>query len=101
MPQKGKEKALLWLTEGKYLALSEDSMETTVMTTEQFENCLGSSRYRICHQTMETNFAQSSCLATLFFHSAITALTVCDTQRVLLRSPEKATNLGYGIWLLS
>ena len=33
------------------------------------------------------------------FHSAITALTVCDTQNVLLPSPEKATNLGYGIWL--
>ena len=41
MPQKGQEEALQWLTEGKYLAISEDSMETTVMTTEQSGNCLG------------------------------------------------------------
>ena len=55
MPQKGQEEALQWLTERKYLAVPEHF------------NCLGSSRYGICHQTIETNFAQSSSLDTLFF----------------------------------
>ena len=101
MPQPDPKEAIQWSVEGQYLAISEDSMESTVLTKEQFDNCLGSSTYRICHQTMETHLSQSSCLATLFFHSAVTALTVCETEKVLLPSPEKARNLGYGIWLLT
>ena len=90
-----------WSVEGQYLAISEDSMESTVLTKEQFDKCHGSSTYRICHLTMETHLSQSSCLATLFFHSAVTAFTVCETEKVLLPSPEKVRNLGYGIWLLT
>ena len=30
----------------------------------------------------------------------MTALTVCDTEKVMLPTPEQATNLGYGIWLI-
>ena len=65
MPQADPTEAIKWVTEGSYLAISEDSMETTVLTEEQYANCLGSSTYRICHQTMETHLGQSSCLATL------------------------------------
>ena len=101
MPQADPTEAIKWVTEGSYLAISEDSMETTVLTEEQYANCLGSSTYRICHQTMETHLGQSSCLATLYFHSTMTALTVCETEKVLLPTPEKATNLGYGIWLIT
>ena len=101
MPQPDPKEALQWSVEGQYLAISEDSMESTVLTKEQFDNYLGSSTYRICHQTMETHLSQSSCLATLFFYSAVTALTVCETEKLLLPSPEKARNLGYGIWLLT
>ena len=101
MPQPDPKEGIQWSVEGQYFAISEDSMESTVLTKEQFDNCLGSSTYRICHQTMEAHLSQSSCLATLFFHSAVTALTVCKTEKVLLPSPEKARNLGYGIWLLT
>ena len=76
-------------------------METTVLSESQYANCLGSSRYRICHETMETHLASSSCLATLYFHNTITALTICDTEKILLPSPEKATNLGFCIWLIT
>ena len=31
----------------------------------------------------------------------MTALTVCETEKRLLPTPEKATNLGYGIWLIT
>ena len=101
MPQADPTEAIKWVTEGSYPAILEDSMETTVLTEEQYANCLGTSTYRICHQTMETHLGQSSCLATLYFHSTMTALTVCETEKILLPTPEKATNLGYGIWLIA
>ena len=101
MPQKDSVDALQWVFEGEYLAISEGQMETTVLTTSQYDNCLGSPRYRICHETRETHLGFSSCLATLKFHQAITALKVCDTEKVVLPRPERAQNLGYGIWLLT
>ena len=61
--------ALQWLTEGPYLAISEDSMESTTLTEEQFNNCLGSSKCQICTQTMATQLAQPLCLATLFLQT--------------------------------
>ena len=39
---------------------------------------------------------QSFCLATRYFPSSI---TVSDTRRTTLPTPEKATNLEYGLWL--
>ena len=101
MPQQQTSDALQWVTEGQFLAISEDSMETTVLSKDQFNNCLGSSRYKICHETLETHLGQSSCLATLYFHTTITAFTVCDTEVITLPTPEKAKNLGYGIWLIT
>ena len=101
MPQKDSVDALQWVIEGEYLAISEGQMETTVLTKAQYDNCLGSPRYRICHETMETHLGFSSCLATLKFHHAITALKICDTEKVVLPNPERAQNRGYGIWLLT
>ena len=101
MPQVDPTEAIKWVTEGPYLAISEDFMETTVLTEDQYANCLGTLAYRICHQTIETHSGQSSCLATLYFHSTMTALTVCETEKLLLPTPERATNLGYGIWLIT
>ena len=101
MPAKDPGVALQWKIEGPYLAISENTMESTVLSFEQFEECLGSARYKICHKTMETHLGQSSCLATLYFHNAIAALQVCEPEQISLPTPEKATNLGYGIWLLT
>ena len=83
-----------------HLASSEDSMETTVLT-EKYSKCLGTSIYRIGHPTMETYLGQSLYLATFCLHSEITALTVRETENILLPAPEIATNLGYGIWLIT
>ena len=101
MFQKNSVDPLQWVIEGEYLAISEGQMETTVLTRAQYDNCLGSPRYQICHETMETHFEFSLCLATLKFHHAITALKVCDTEKVVLPNPERAQNLGYGNWLLT
>ena len=55
MPQADPTEAIKWVTEGPYLAISEDSMETTILTEDHYANCLETSTYRICHQTMETH----------------------------------------------
>ena len=96
-PEKDPGVALQWKIEGPYLAISENTMESTVLSFEQFEECLGSARYKICHKTMETHLGQSSCLVTPYFHNAIAALQVCEPEQISLPTPEKATNLGYGI----
>ena len=101
MPQPDPSEALEWVIEGSYLAISQDSMETTTLTQTQLDNCIGSSTYRICHETMETHLSQSSCLATLYYQDPIVALAVCETRKILLPIPEKATNLGFGIWLIT
>ena len=101
MPQKDSVDALQWVIEGEYLAISGGQMETTVLTRSQYDNCLGSLRYRICHERRETHLGFSSCLATLKFHHALTALNICDIEKVVLPIPERAQNLGYGIWLLT
>ena len=101
MPQHDPSEALEWVIEGPYLAISQDSMETTTLTQKQLDNCTGSSTYRICHETMETHLVQTSCLATLYYQEPIVALAVCETRKILLPIPEKATNLGFGIWLIT
>ena len=92
--------ALTWNIEAPYLALSEDHMESSVLSAEQFEHCLGSSRYRICSESVPTEMGHSSCLATLYSSTASEALAVCDTTIVQLPAIEQATKLGYGIWLI-
>ena len=49
MQQKGTGSAIRWKIESPYLAVSEDSMETAVLSKDQLEKCLGSSSCRICH----------------------------------------------------
>ena len=101
MPQLDATDAIRWGIEGRYLAILDGLMETRVLTEKQNSKYLVTTSYRICHQTMETQLGQSLCLATLFFLSATTALTVCETEKILLPTPEKATDLGYGIWFIT
>ena len=92
--------ALTWNVEAPYLALSEDHMESSVLSAEQFEHCLVSSRYRICSESVPLEKGHSSCLATLYSSTASEALAVYDTTIVQLSAIEQATILGYGIWLI-
>ena len=70
--------ALTWNIEAPYLTLSEDHLESSVLSAEHFEHCLGSSRYGICLKSVPTEMGHSSCLATLFSSTASEALVVCD-----------------------
>ena len=99
LPQLDEEASIKWDVEAEFLAVSEDLMETSLVTRDQVDKCIGSSKYRICHETLATENKDSSCLATLFFGIIMDALEVCDTVPVPLPLKVKATNLGYGIWL--
>ena len=101
MPQQDPKEDVQLIIEGPYLTISQYSMESTTLTQQQPDNCLGSSTYRICRETMETHLAQSSCLATLYFYTPVVALSVRQTEKVLLPTPETARNLGYGFWLIT
>ena len=93
--------ALTWNIEHPYLALSENKLESSGLSEEQFDHCLGSSKYRICSEAFPTQIGHPSCIATLYFFSPIDALAVCETTAITLPSIEQATNLGFGIWLLT
>ena len=95
------ESALMWDIEVPFLAISENLMESSPLSASQVDRCLGSSRYRICSETIPTEIGHSSCLATLYFESPMEALSVCDTKIINLPTIEQATNLGFGIWLIT
>ena len=71
-----------------------------MLSKDQLGKCLGSSNYRICHETFPTELAHSSCLATLFFGTNKDALVTFLTKNVVLPVIEAAENLGYGIWVI-
>ena len=93
--------ALTWNIEALYLSLSENKLESSVLSEAQFEHCLGSSKYRICSEVFPTQIGHHSCIATLYFFSPIDALAVCETTAITLPSIEQATNLGFGTWLVT
>ena len=59
--------ALTWNIEAPYLALSENKLEPSVLSEEQFEHCFASPKYRICSETFPKQIGHHSCIATLYF----------------------------------
>ena len=101
LPQMNEDMAIKWNVEAEYLAVSENLRETSLVTRDQLDKCIGSSKYRICLETLATENKDSSCFATLYFANIMDALEVCDTDPVPLPLKVKATKLGYGIWLIT
>ena len=97
MPQIDEVDALQWDIQAEYLAVSEDGRE---ITHRQLENCIGSAKYRICHEGIATEGVQSSCLSLLFFGNLIRAMKVCDVKPIVLPVTDQVINLRYGIWLI-
>ena len=74
MPQPERDIALQWKTEAPFLANSEDEMESTPVTKDQLDNCIGSSRYQICHENVATQMRHASSLSILYFKGTIGAI---------------------------
>ena len=92
--------AVTWNIEAPYLAVSANKLESSVLSVEQYEHCVGSSKYRICSEAFSTQIGHPSCIATFYFFSPIDVLAVCETNAITLPSIEQATNLGFSIWLI-
>ena len=101
MPQVDDVEAVQWEIESEYLAVSEDGRETALISRNQLDMCIGSSRYSICHEGLATEGVQSSCLSLLFFGNLVQAMKVCDVKPVTLPIKERAVSLRYGIWLIT
>ena len=93
--------ALTWNIEAPYLPLSESELESSVLSEEQFEHCVGSPKYRICSEAFSTQLGHPSCIATLYFFSPIDALAVCETTAFTSTSIEQAMNFDFGMWLIT
>ena len=59
--------ALTWNIKAPNLALSENKLESSVLSEEQFEHCLGSSKFRICSEALPMQIGHPSCIATLYY----------------------------------
>ena len=76
-------------------------METLLVTRDQLDHSIDSSKNRICHETLATENKNSSGLATLELDTNMDALEVCHTVPVALLLTFKTTSLGFGIWLIT
>ena len=101
MPQLEPTLAMKWKTETQFLAISEDNLETALLTEYDLANCIGSATYQICHRSIATERGHGSCLATLFFKGSLESIQECETEVIELPAVEKAENLGYGVWLVT
>ena len=94
MPQTEPRMAIKWVIEDPYLAISEDQMESMTISQAQYESCLGSSRYKICHEHLASQANHPSCLATLFLSSSLKAAETCNTG---ILPPDTSTGRLLGI----
>ena len=101
MPQDEPRTAIKWVIESPYLAISEDEMESITLSQTHFESCIGSSKYRVCHEPLASQANHPSCLATLFLNTSLKAAETCDTEVVFLPTQVQAENSGYGFWLIT
>ena len=74
LPQSDDDMTIKWNVEAEYLAVLENLMETSLVTRDQLDKYLGSSNYRICHETLATVIKDSSCLATFYIGNILDAL---------------------------
>ena len=86
---------------GSRILGSIGKLETSLVTRDQLDKCIGSSKYGIFHEILGTGNKDSSCLATFYFRNIMDVLEVFHTVPVPLPLKVKETNLGYGIWLIT
>ena len=61
----------MWDLSAPFLAISDDDCQTATLSSAQLEQCIGSSRYSICHEVLATAERDSSCLSMLFFENLL------------------------------
>ena len=101
MPDGQTGRAYIFRLETKYIGISSDYKEVALLTDDELDSCIGSSRYAVCSKAIPTETSKSSCLATLYYHDDETlALRNCQVDLVDLPLTEQAINLGFGRWMI-
>ena len=102
MPDGNTGKALVWRLESKYMAISQKSEEVAYLNDDDLANCVGSQKYAICTKAIPTETNRDSCLPTLLYKDdELLALQRCQLDVIELPLTEKASNLGFGRWLIT
>ncbi len=94
--------ALIYRLETPYIAIAEDTSSCTApLTKEDLESCVGSRNFAICLNHFAISANPTSCVANLKLGNLNRARSTCKVQSIPLPSPEQATNLGRGKWLIT
>ena len=98
MPEPELTLAMKWKTETQFLAISEDNLETALLTDYDLANCIGSAFYQICQRSIATERGHGSCLATLFFKGSLESIQKFESEVIELPATEnqKTLALGFG-----
>ena len=78
------------------MAVSEYLRDTSLLTRDQMDKCIGSIKFSICHETLATQRIDSSSLSTLYLGNILDAMEVCDTEPFPLPLKDKSTDKGHG-----
>ena len=89
--------AIKWNVEAEYLAVSENVMETLLVTRGRLNKMYWFKQV----SKMPWNFSNSKWRLGMSRNTIMDALEVCDTVPVALPLKVKATNLEYGMWLIT
>ena len=101
MPDGETGRAHIFRLETKYIGISSDYKEVALLTDDELDSCIGSSRYAVCSKAIPTETSKSSCLATLYYHDdEKLALRNCQVGLADLPFTEQAINLGFGRWMI-
>ena len=90
----------MWDLSAPFLAVSDDGRQTATVSSSQLPQCIGSSRYSICHEGLATAEPDSSCLSMLFFENLLHAMNSCSVKPHVLPIKARALNIKYGKWLI-
>ena len=89
----------MWDLSAPFLTVSDDGRQTATLPSAQLEQCIGSSRYSICHDSLARAERDSSCLSMLFFESLLHAMTFCSVKPHVCPTKSRASRLKYELWL--
>ena len=101
VPQMDGDMAIKWNVKAEYLAVSENLMETPLVTGDLLDKCNGSCNYGMCLEQLAAENKNASCPTTLYIANIMDVLLVCDTVLVPLPLKVKTSNLGYRVWLIT
>jgi hypothetical protein len=96
----GEEAATVWDIESPYIAVVEGRTDHALISAGAFAQCRGTQALMVCPDSFALYSSPISCVAALYLRMDEQVLKLCGILKYDLPSPERATDLGDGQWLL-